>query len=149
MYYSSWENTSLSSSLFPFSLLFFLPILLLTSFSNLCSFIPSFFLSSHPFPFYPSASFLSSTVHSCILNLWLIWPFSVTMNYLIWPKQMNLPYVLHCHFFKIIVELKHHSAGKFWKRWAYQTTWPASWETYMQVKKQQLELDMKQQTGSK
>ena len=31
----------------------------------------------------------------------------------------------------------------------YQTTWPASWETCMQVKKQQLELDMGQQTGSK
>ena len=27
--------------------------------------------------------------------------------------------------------------------------WPASWEIYMQVRKQQLELDMKQQTGSK
>ena len=38
---------------------------------------------------------------------------------------------------------------KFWKRWAYQTTWPASWETYMQVRKQQLELDMEQQTGSR
>ena len=38
---------------------------------------------------------------------------------------------------------------KFWERWEYQTTWPASWETYMQVKKQQLELDMEQQTGSK
>ena len=24
----------------------------------------------------------------------------------------------------------------------YQTTWPASWQTYMQVRKQQLELDM-------
>ena len=31
----------------------------------------------------------------------------------------------------------------------YQTTWPASWETYMQVRKQQLEMDMEQQTGSK
>ena len=31
----------------------------------------------------------------------------------------------------------------------YQTTWPASWETYMQVRKQQLELDMEQQTGTK
>ena len=41
------------------------------------------------------------------------------------------------------------NCGKFWKRWEYQTTWPASWETYMQVRKQQLELDMKQQTGSK
>ena len=39
--------------------------------------------------------------------------------------------------------------GKFWKRWTYQTTWLASWETYMQVRKQQLELDVEQQTGSK
>ena len=38
---------------------------------------------------------------------------------------------------------------KFFKRWEYQTTWPASWETYMQVRKQQSELDMEQQTGSK
>ena len=35
------------------------------------------------------------------------------------------------------------------KRWEYQTTWPASWETCMQVRKQQLDLDMEQQTGSK
>ena len=41
------------------------------------------------------------------------------------------------------------NSGKFWKRWAYQTTWSASWETNMQVRKQQLELDMEQQTGSK
>ena len=39
--------------------------------------------------------------------------------------------------------------GKFWKRWEYQTTWPASWEICMQVKKQQLELDMEKRTGSK
>ena len=39
--------------------------------------------------------------------------------------------------------------GKFLKRWEYQTTWPASWEICMQVRKQQLELDMEQQTGSK
>ena len=39
--------------------------------------------------------------------------------------------------------------GKFWKRRDYQTTWPASWEICMQVRKQQLELDMEQQTGSK
>ena len=39
--------------------------------------------------------------------------------------------------------------GKFFKRWEYQTTWPASWEICMQVKKQQLELDMEHQTGSK
>ena len=39
--------------------------------------------------------------------------------------------------------------GKFWKRWEYQTTWPVSWEICIQVRKQQLELDMEQQTGSK
>ena len=41
------------------------------------------------------------------------------------------------------------NCGKFWERWEYQTAWPASWETWMQVRKQQLELDMEQQTGSK
>ena len=41
------------------------------------------------------------------------------------------------------------NCGKFFKRWAYQTTLPASWEISMQVKKQQLELDMEHQTGSK
>ena len=39
--------------------------------------------------------------------------------------------------------------GKFWKIWEYQTTWSASWEICYQVRKQQLELDMEQQTGSK
>ena len=34
--------------------------------------------------------------------------------------------------------------GKSWKRWEYQTTWPASWEICMQVKKQHLEPDMEQ-----
>ena len=41
------------------------------------------------------------------------------------------------------------NCGKFWKRWDYQTTWPASWETYMQVKRQHLEPDMEKQTGCK
>ena len=41
------------------------------------------------------------------------------------------------------------NCGKFPKRWVYKTTWPAFWEIYTQVKKQQLELDMEQQTGSK
>ena len=40
----------------------------------------------------------------------------------------------------------HNRMWKFWKRWEYQTTWPASSEMCMQVKKQQLELDMEQQT---
>ena len=39
--------------------------------------------------------------------------------------------------------------GKLLKRQKYQTTWPASWEICMQVKKPQLEPGMEQQTGSK
>ena len=38
---------------------------------------------------------------------------------------------------------------KFFKRWEYQTTWPAPWKICMQVRKQQLELLMEQQAGSK
>ena len=51
------------------------------------------------------------------------------------PKPLTLCITINC--------------GKFFKRWEYQTTWPASWETRTQVRKQQLELDMEQQTGSK
>ena len=51
------------------------------------------------------------------------------------PKPLAVWITIHC--------------GKFLKRWEYQTTWPASWETCMHVRKQQLELDIKQQTGSK
>ena len=43
----------------------------------------------------------------------------------------------------------HDNCRKFFKRWEYQTTWSASWETCMQVKNQQLEMDMKQWIGSK
>ena len=43
----------------------------------------------------------------------------------------------------------HNILWKFLKRWEYQPTLPASWEICMQVKKQQLELDMEHQTGSK
>ena len=41
------------------------------------------------------------------------------------------------------------NCGKFFKRWEYQTTFPASWEICVQPKKKQLELDMEQWTGSK
>ena len=41
------------------------------------------------------------------------------------------------------------TSGKFSKIWEYQITLPASWDICMQVRKQQLELDMEQQTGSK
>ena len=48
-----------------------------------------------------------------------------------------------------ILVLQSGAEPKFLKRWEYQTTRPASWEICMQVKKQLLELDMEQQTGSK
>ena len=41
------------------------------------------------------------------------------------------------------------NCGKFFKRWEYQTIWPASWEICMQVRKQQSELDVEQQICSK
>ena len=50
---------------------------------------------------------------------------------------------------KPLTEWVTTNSEKLFKRWEYQTTWPASWEIYMQVKKQQLEVDMEQQTGSK
>ena len=45
--------------------------------------------------------------------------------------------------------VNHNKLWKIRKEMEYQTTWPVSWETCIQVKKQQLELDMEQQTGSK
>ena len=41
------------------------------------------------------------------------------------------------------------NCGKFFKRWEYQAILPASWETCMQVKKQQLDTDLEKWTGSK
>ena len=62
--------------------------------------------------------------------------------------QKNI-YFCFIDYAKAFYCVDHNNCGKFWKRWEYQTTWPASWETYMQVRKQQLELDIEQQTGSK
>ena len=65
-----------------------------------------------------------------------------------WELQKNI-YFCFIDYEKPLTVWITINCGKFWKRWAYQTTWPASWEICMQVKKQQLELDMEQQTGSK
>ena len=43
----------------------------------------------------------------------------------------------------------HNKLWKIFKRWEYQTPWPASWEICMQVKKQELDLDMEWQPDSK
>ena len=50
---------------------------------------------------------------------------------------------------KALTVLITTNCGKFLKRWEYQITWPAFCETCMQVKKQQLELEVEKQTGSK
>ena len=65
-----------------------------------------------------------------------------------WKKQESSRKSSIC-FIEYAKAFDYVDHNKLWKRWEYQTTWPASWETCMQVRKQQLELDMKQQTGSK
>ena len=62
--------------------------------------------------------------------------------------QKNI-YFCFIEYAKAFDCVDHHQLWKFWKRWVYQTTLPASWEICMQVKKQQIEPDMEQQTGSK
>ena len=61
-------------------------------------------------------------------------------------KNIYFCFIDYAKAFDCVVKI---NCGKLWKRWKYQTTWPSSWETCMQLRKQQLELDMEQQTGSK
>ena len=61
--------------------------------------------------------------------------------------QKNI-YIRFIDYAKVFVWITIN-CGKFWKRWEYQSTRPAFWEICMQVRKQQLELDMGQHTGSK
>ena len=79
--------------------------------------------------------------------LWLVWiakhtPASKKQEF---QKNISFCFIGYTRAFVWITT----KCGKFFKRWEYQTTWPASLEICMQVKKQQLELDMEQQTGSK
>ena len=62
--------------------------------------------------------------------------------------QKNI-YFFFIDYAKAFDCVNHHKLWKILKEMEYQTTWTASWETCMQVRKQQLELDMEQQTGSK
>ena len=56
-------------------------------------------------------------------------------------KNIYFCFIDHAKAFDCV---DHNKLWKFLKRWEYQTTWPAFRETYMQVRKQQLELDMEQ-----
>ena len=62
--------------------------------------------------------------------------------------QKNI-YFCFIDYAKAFECVDHNKLWKILKEWEYQTTWPASWEICMQVRKQRLELDMEQQTGSK
>ena len=59
-------------------------------------------------------------------------------------KNMYLCFINYAKAF----DCGSQQTGKFFKRWEYQTTLPAFWETCVQITKQQLEMDMKQRTGS-
>ena len=60
--------------------------------------------------------------------------------------QKNICFIDYAKAFDCV---DHKKTGKFLKKWEYHTTWPISWEICKQVKKQQLELDIEQWTGSK
>ena len=64
-----------------------------------------------------------------------------------WEFHKNV-YFCFIDYAKAFDCVDHNKLWKILKQWEYQTTWPASWEICMQVRKQQLELDM-EQTGSK
>ena len=67
-------------------------------------------------------------------------------------KSKRVPeniYFCFIDYAKAFDYVDHYKLWKFFKSWEYQTTLPSSWEIYMQVRKQQLELDMEQQTSSK
>ena len=62
--------------------------------------------------------------------------------------QKNI-YLCFIDYAKAFDCVDHNNLWKILQEMGILDTWPASWETYMQVRKQQLELDMEQQTGSK
>ena len=64
-------------------------------------------------------------------------------------KQEFLKNIYFCFtdYAKAFDCVDHNKLWKILKEWEYQTTWPASWEICMQVRKQQLDLDMEQDTG--
>ena len=65
-----------------------------------------------------------------------------------WEFQENI-YFCFIDYAKTFWLCGSQQTGKFFKRWKYQTTLPASWEICMQVKKQHLELEIEQWTGSR
>ena len=65
-----------------------------------------------------------------------------------WEFQKNI-YFCFIDYGKAFDCVDHNKLRKILKEMRIPDHLTASWETYMQVRKQQLELDMEQQTGSK
>ena len=86
--------------------------------------------------------------HSTLFILQLSYPYMTTGKTIALTRWTFVGKVMSL-LFNMLSRLDDNKLGKFWKRWEYQTTWPASWGIYMQVRKQQLELNMEQQIGSK
>ena len=78
-----------------------------------------------------------------LLIKWLIF------SLLIWNVKFASVYFCFIDYAKALTVWITTNCEKLFNRWEYQTTWTASREICMQVKKQQLELDIEQQTGSK
>ena len=94
---------------------------------------------------YSQAATCDQGSNSLILFLSFFWKVAIKWFNFIFSSKDDV------HLFSCLLILGEvsYNCGKFFKRWEYQTTWSASWEICMQVRKQQLELDMEQQTGSK
>ena len=79
-------------------------------------------------------------------------PYQIANIHLVIQKTrefQNNIYFCFIDYAKSFHYVDHKKIVKFLKRWEYQTTWPVSWETCVQVKKQQLDPNMEQLTGSK
>ena len=99
------------------------------------------------FPFLPSLLFYllavwkaSSDNHLAFLNFFLLF-----FLFFFQKKSSSASLTM----LKPLIMCITTNCGIFLKRWEYRTTSPASWEICMQDKKQQLELDMEEWTGSK
>ena len=113
-------------------------------------------VSSHSHPSWPWTWSISSLLFSALLSLAAAAPWrwgSSSCQYLLdHQKRKSIPEKTSIS--ALLTTPKPSTmwitinCGKFWRRGEYQTTWPASWEICMQVRKQQLELVREQQTGS-
>ena len=128
---SALKLVYLSFSPLPLASLLFLAICKASS-NNHFAFLHFFFLGTVLITVSCTMSWTSAHSSSGTLSDLILWIY------------LSLPLYNHKGFDLGHTWMVTINCGKFWKRWEYQTTWAASWETYMQVRKQQLQLDMEQ-----